>query len=248
MYSPVHVNFKVIRGDDNAIRYNAVKRIAIFFRETDLQRTFSFLISALSSCSMASYFEHAASPHHEWSPSRRSPFVADIARGSQENYPTMRENVVEAYSDRFIPARSTSRLENGFAILSEMQSQSGRASPANASVAGQDGEAREGQPILNTLLRSELLGMEPASPNGERTEGISSTSQQQWSSGNIFRFRSQMDLAVEDPRSVYDLSPIKAGALLMSPRKAKRKIAKTPFKVLDAPALQDDFYLNLVDW
>lgn len=28
----------------------------------------------------------------------------------------------------------------------------------------------------------------------------------------------------------------------------KRKIAKVPFKVLDAPALKDDFYLNLVDW
>jgi cell division cycle 20-like protein 1 (cofactor of APC complex) len=27
-----------------------------------------------------------------------------------------------------------------------------------------------------------------------------------------------------------------------------RKIAKVPFKVLDAPSLQDDFYLNLVDW
>lgn len=27
-----------------------------------------------------------------------------------------------------------------------------------------------------------------------------------------------------------------------------RKISKTPFKVLDAPELQDDFYLNLLDW
>jgi cell division cycle 20-like protein 1 (cofactor of APC complex) len=36
--------------------------------------------------------------------------------------------------------------------------------------------------------------------------------------------------------------------LLASPRKAKRRIPKAPFKVLDAPALQDDFYLNLVDW
>ena len=27
-----------------------------------------------------------------------------------------------------------------------------------------------------------------------------------------------------------------------------RKIPKVPFKVLDAPELQDDFYLNLVDW
>lgn len=28
----------------------------------------------------------------------------------------------------------------------------------------------------------------------------------------------------------------------------QRKISKIPFKVLDAPSLQDDFYLNLVDW
>jgi cell division cycle 20-like protein 1 (cofactor of APC complex) len=27
-----------------------------------------------------------------------------------------------------------------------------------------------------------------------------------------------------------------------------RKIAKAPFKVLDAPNLQDDFYLNLLEW
>jgi len=30
--------------------------------------------------------------------------------------------------------------------------------------------------------------------------------------------------------------------------KSVRKIPKQPFKVLDAPMLQDDFYLNLVDW
>ena len=35
---------------------------------------------------------------------------------------------------------------------------------------------------------------------------------------------------------------------IYSPLKSQRKIPKTPFKVLDAPALQDDFYLNLLDW
>lgn len=30
--------------------------------------------------------------------------------------------------------------------------------------------------------------------------------------------------------------------------RAMRKVAGTPFKVLDAPSLKDDFYLNLVDW
>ncbi|KAF9408883.1 hypothetical protein HW555_011569 [Spodoptera exigua] len=52
-----------------------------------------------------------------------------------------------------------------------------------------------------------------------------------------------------DP-SPYSLSPISAKSekLLRSPRKATRKISRIPFKVLDAPELQDDFYLNLVDW
>lgn len=40
----------------------------------------------------------------------------------------------------------------------------------------------------------------------------------------------------------------KSQKLLRSPRKATRKISRIPFKVLDAPELQDDFYLNLVDW
>ncbi|PQQ06637.1 hypothetical protein Pyn_29733 [Prunus yedoensis var. nudiflora] len=34
----------------------------------------------------------------------------------------------------------------------------------------------------------------------------------------------------------------------LTPPKPPRKVPKTPHKVLDAPSLQDDFYLNLVDW
>ena len=32
------------------------------------------------------------------------------------------------------------------------------------------------------------------------------------------------------------------------PMKKTRKISKIPNKVLDAPELRDDFYLNVVDW
>ena len=35
---------------------------------------------------------------------------------------------------------------------------------------------------------------------------------------------------------------------LQQPIKPGRNITRTPYKVLDAPELQDDFYLNLVDW
>lgn len=34
----------------------------------------------------------------------------------------------------------------------------------------------------------------------------------------------------------------------LTPGRTARKIARVPFKVLDAPCLKDDFYLNLVDW
>ncbi|KAL1306436.1 hypothetical protein AAFC00_005135 [Neodothiora populina] len=49
---------------------------------------------------------------------------------------------------------------------------------------------------------------------------------------------------------IYSLSPVKytSQTMLLSPRKTPRAVSKVPYKVLDAPELADDFYLNLVDW
>ena len=49
---------------------------------------------------------------------------------------------------------------------------------------------------------------------------------------------------------LYSVSPIhfSSQSILQTPRKPPRPIAKVPYKVLDAPELADDFYLNLVDW
>ncbi|KAK3940704.1 quinon protein alcohol dehydrogenase-like superfamily [Diplogelasinospora grovesii] len=54
-----------------------------------------------------------------------------------------------------------------------------------------------------------------------------------------------------DVRSeAYSLSPVRLGSqqMLLSPRRQPRSVSKVPYKVLDAPELADDFYLNLVDW
>lgn len=78
------------------------------------------------------------------------------------------------------------------------------------------------------------------------------------SAGNIFRFKSPPP-RMANPLSALDAASAPFGlrssdaknALLsasMSPGRSSRKIARSPFKVLDAPCLQDDFYLNLVDW
>ena len=53
--------------------------------------------------------------------------------------------------------------------------------------------------------------------------------------------------------SSFGLTPVSMGphqraSLGSYTERCKRKIAEVPTKVLDAPALQDNFYLNLVDW
>ncbi|KAG6037195.1 hypothetical protein E4U41_005265 [Claviceps citrina] len=49
---------------------------------------------------------------------------------------------------------------------------------------------------------------------------------------------------------IYSLSPVRFGSqqMLLSSRRQHRAVSKVPYKVLDAPELADDFYLNLVDW
>lgn len=61
----------------------------------------------------------------------------------------------------------------------------------------------------------------------------------------------QNPIANFNPNSdLYSTSPIHFDSqqLLQTPRKQPRYISKVPYKVLDAPELADDFYLNLVDW
>ncbi|KAK4900408.1 substrate-specific activator of APC-dependent proteolysis [Elasticomyces elasticus] len=62
--------------------------------------------------------------------------------------------------------------------------------------------------------------------------------------------RSERGPNINARSEIYSLSPVKHSSqtMLLSPRKTPRAVSKVPYKVLDAPELQDDFYLNLVDW
>ncbi|CAE7340626.1 FZR1 [Symbiodinium natans] len=129
-------------------------------------------------------------------------------------------------SDRFIPSRAASDLESGLTLLSE---------------SSRPPEPRdEGNSVYAQLLRSELLGIHAGSEKEEKPFRSPD-------SKSLFKYRS---CAQASPEDAFSLSPVsfQSSRLLSTPRKAPRKIAKVPFKVLDAPQLQDDFYLNLVDW
>ncbi|OMO96792.1 hypothetical protein COLO4_15081 [Corchorus olitorius] len=125
-------------------------------------------------------------------------------------------------SDRFIPCRSSSRLHT-FGLIEK------------------DSPAKEGgNEAYARILKSELFGPDfgsfspagsPMSPNK-----------------NMLRFKTEHSA----PNSPYSPSLLGQDSGFSSeastPPKPPRKVPKTPHKVLDAPSLQDDFYLNLVDW
>jgi len=92
-------------------------------------------------------------------------------------------------------------------------------------------------------LRSELLNIHSFPPADKGDDKIPRTPERK----NLFCFKSLPQVTQDDP---FSLSPVrfKNTALFKNPRKVPRKISKVPFKILDAPQLQDDFYLNLVDW
>ncbi|KAM7262734.1 hypothetical protein ACFE04_000417 [Oxalis oulophora] len=130
-------------------------------------------------------------------------------------------------SDRFIPCRSSSRLHT-FGIIEK------------------DSPVKEGgNEAYSRLLKSELLGADYGSFSSPAGQGSPITSPNK----NILRFRTE----TSGPNSPFSPSILGQDSSSIcyeasTPPKPPRKVPKTPHKVLDAPSLQDDFYLNLVDW
>ncbi|KAM9902753.1 hypothetical protein OXX69_008185, partial [Metschnikowia pulcherrima] len=70
---------------------------------------------------------------------------------------------------------------------------------------------------------------------------------------NLFTYQSPSKprpISRDLQQDLFSLSPVRQDSqrFLLSPQKKPRQISKVPYRVLDAPDLSDDFYLNLVDW
>ncbi|CAL1401208.1 unnamed protein product [Linum trigynum] len=135
--------------------------------------------------------------------------------------------------DRFIPSRSGSNFEL-FHIPSTPSPSSSPSAVSNISTSvGSDGGKEETPSAYAALLRDALFGTN--TPDKREIRGR-----------NIFRYRTETRQPMQSfsPYGFDDEGP----GVSQSPVKAPRKVPRSPYKVLDAPALQDDFYLNLVDW
>ena len=153
-------------------------------------------------------------------------------------------------SDRFIPCRSSANLYHKFMAQDS--------EPENIMKGSQNMNVSSSSSNYSQLLHNQIFCNENAN-NEEVTKilgsceqienGLINQSVPNWPK-KIFKFKHELRKS-----EGYLPSRQTIGGMinydrqqLLNPSKQARKIGKLPFKVLDAPQLQDDFYLNLVDW
>ena len=160
-------------------------------------------------------------------------------------------------TDRFIPNRKSSKLSLAFTSAHENNENLFKPNKENSKMASNTSSAA---PDINKELaveynnsslsipqiyKSFILNQKPNFVNKGFNESPSA-----FVNHNLLRFQQQQQsiltpLITETSPSYLDFTNIDFSKSLF---KLNRKIPKVPFKVLDAPALQDDFYLNLIDW
>jgi cell division cycle 20-like protein 1 (cofactor of APC complex) len=162
------------------------------------------------------------------------------------NSPSAR--VPTVISDRFIPSRISSNFDDALDNFENISMARMQDEESKSTFDNQNQNAR------NSLLRSELVG---SVLNDSTTRGDLGTS----ANSNFLKFSSPKKRQFgsssfsSSSNDVLQSGKYSQHNLLQSPdrslsimRKTSRKIAKVPYKVLDAPKLADDFYMNLVDW
>ncbi|KAH0292213.1 WD40 repeat-like protein [Aureobasidium namibiae CBS 147.97] len=175
------------------------------------------------------------------------------------------------YTDRFIPNRAGQDLHASYNLLHDQASPATphraiKKPPANELHGQKTDEANR---TYSSILRSEMFNDEIPQSIPQNDKSLTPPANFNLTPStphkNLFSYKSAHPTPSLTPRShsrtergpninarsdIYSLSPVKysSQSMLLSPRKTPRAVSKVPYKVLDAPELADDFYLNLVDW
>ncbi|KAG2838687.1 Protein FIZZY-RELATED 2 [Phytophthora cactorum] len=174
-----------------------------------------------------------AQPLHHQYESRLSGF-------SDENGKTLPHRTIKRskniYSDRFIPSRLTTKLDTGFGLTAD--------SPRQCSNQNRDNEAN----------RLQGGSVPTPAPVGGTVDSNSKNQGAQAGTSSPYSMMLKRELLGMNSPTRTNFGGRQSSAALSASshdsdgENGRRRIARTPFKVLDAPSLQDDFYLNLVDW
>ena len=174
-------------------------------------------------------------------------------------------NKTQGLQDRFIPSRKGSEFSQRFALLEQIESQNPIEEFPSAPV-----PALENYNLYNVLLQNQLLGVQDPLPPGRGSgcpvQGATSSQgdASKWGkhpqhSGSLVHSRPPSLLIDKGGMGHLNKENLGLGGLgavsTLDEESFKsfsmhkhRKVPKTPYKVLDAPNLQDDFYVNLLEW
>ncbi|KAF8634222.1 hypothetical protein AX17_004264 [Amanita inopinata Kibby_2008] len=163
------------------------------------------------------------------------------------------------YGDRFVPSRDSGDMRTSYHLMDE----GGPSTPSKNRLIPSESDALKEQAnsIFNTILHTEVTPPSPRRPSSpSRSLTAASVPPSTPTRRRLFTYNSpsasnpatptrarRLDTPTDE---AYAMSPVRAESrqLLESPRRQLRSVCKTPYRVLDAPELADDFYLNLVDW
>lgn len=125
----------------------------------------------------------------------------------------------------------------------------------NASTGGDEGTTGNTRitPPRSTRNNASNNSLTSGSVNTTTNHDSNSITNTPRQTANLFTYQSpkkNRPVSRDLQNELYSLSPVRQESqkLLLSPQKKPRNISKVPYRVLDAPELSDDFYLNLVDW
>jgi len=152
-------------------------------------------------------------------------------------FPKKKTNKSKITTDRFVPSRKASRLNLALTSTHEFEMDSDKKKEGGSPVSTMPEEDQNFS--LQYLYKNLVLGYDD-------TAKLSSSSEIPFANHNLFRYTDKYK-----PTSCLEQCSqplLDCDKILSMSQSSTRKVPKTPFKVLDAPALQDDFYLNLLDW
>ncbi|KAF9553349.1 WD40 repeat-like protein [Agrocybe pediades] len=162
--------------------------------------------------------------------------------------------VAKEYGDRFVPSKDSGDLRTSFHLLDE----GGPSTPSKNRIIPSESDAQKEQAnaIFNSILHNEVTPPSPQRAASPTRPVAGSVPPSTPTKRRLFRYNAPSNPATPSRRldtptdEAYSMSPVRAESrkLLESPRRQLRSVCKTPYRVLDAPELADDFYLNLVDW
>ncbi|KAF5387199.1 hypothetical protein D9757_006888 [Collybiopsis confluens] len=163
------------------------------------------------------------------------------------------------YGDRFVPTREGGDMRTSYHLMEQepvTPSKKNRIIPTES-----DAVKEQANALFSSILHTEVTPPSPHRPSSPTRQPVASTSAVPPSTPTRRRLFAYSSPSHSNPSTpsrrldtptdeAYSMSPVRAQSrqLLESPRRQLRSVCKTPYRVLDAPELAEDFYLNLVDW